>query len=123
MRFLVDNQLPPSLARWLRDRGHDAEHVFESGLHLLDDRALWARALASGRIVVSKDEDFLYLTNQPGDAGRFLWVRLGNCRSGSSSPSRASGGACARPATAGTWHRLPRISSTTSSRPCPCGSG
>ena len=80
MRFLVDNQLPPSLARSLHDRGHDAEHVFESGLHLLDDRALWARALASGRIVVSKDEDFLYLTNQPGDAGRFLWVRLGNCR-------------------------------------------
>jgi uncharacterized protein with PIN domain len=36
MRFLVDNQLPPSLARWLRDRGHDAEHVFESGLHLLE---------------------------------------------------------------------------------------
>ena len=80
MRFLVDNQLPPSLPRWLRDRGHDAEHVFESGLHLLDDRALWARALASDRIVVSKDEDFLYLTNQPSDAGRLLWVRLGNCR-------------------------------------------
>ena len=80
MRFLVDNQLPPSLARWLRDRGHDTEHVFESGLHLLDDRALWARALAYDRIVVSKDEDFLYLTNQPDDAGRFLWVRLGNCR-------------------------------------------
>jgi predicted nuclease of predicted toxin-antitoxin system len=43
MRFLVDNQLPPSLARWLRDRGHEAEHVFEIGLHLLDDRALWER--------------------------------------------------------------------------------
>jgi predicted nuclease of predicted toxin-antitoxin system len=80
MRFLVDNQLPPSLARWLRDRGHDAEHVFESGLHLLDDRALWARALDDARIVVSKDEDFLYLSSQPHDAGRFLWVRLGNCR-------------------------------------------
>jgi len=80
MRFLVDNQLPPSLARWLRDRGHDAEHVFESGLHLFDDRALWSRALAEARIVVSKDEDFLYLANQPGDAGRFLGVRLGNCR-------------------------------------------
>jgi predicted nuclease of predicted toxin-antitoxin system len=40
----------------------------------------WSRALAHDRIVVSKDEDFLYLTNQPGDAGRFLWVRLGNCR-------------------------------------------
>ncbi len=80
MRFLVDNQLPPSLARWLRDRGHDAEHVFESGLHLLDDRALWSRALDDVRIVVSKDEDFLYLSSQSNDAGRFLWVRLGNCR-------------------------------------------
>ena len=80
MRFLVDNQLPPSLARWLRDRGHDAAHVFESGLHLLDDRALWVRALTDARIVISKDEDFLYLANQPGDTGRFLWVRLGNCR-------------------------------------------
>ena len=80
MRFLVDNQLPPSLARLLRDRGHDAEHVFESGLHLLDDRALWARALADARIVVSKDEDFLYLSSQPSDTGQFLWVRLGNCR-------------------------------------------
>ena len=80
MRFLVDNQLPPSLARWLRDRGHDAEHVFESGLHLLDDRALWARALGDARIVVSKDEDFLYLSTQPNDGGRFLWVRLGNSR-------------------------------------------
>lgn len=80
MRFLVDDQLPPSLATWLRDRGHDAEHVFESGLHLLDDRDLWARALADSRIIVSKDEDFLYLTNQPGAAEWFLWVRLGNCR-------------------------------------------
>lgn len=47
---------------------------------LFDDRALWSRALAEARIVVSKDEDFLYLANQPGDAGRFLRVRLGNCR-------------------------------------------
>lgn len=80
MRFLVDNQVPPSLARWLRDRGHEAEHVFESGLHLLDDRALGARALTEAQIIVSKDEDFPYLANQPNDAGRFLWVQLGNCR-------------------------------------------
>ena len=40
--------------------------------------------LADARIVVSKDEDFLYLANQPGDAGRFLWVRLGNCRNDAS---------------------------------------
>jgi hypothetical protein len=44
-------------------------------------------------------------------------------RSGSSSPSRANDEACARPATAGTWRRLRRTSSTTSSCRCPCGSG
>jgi predicted nuclease of predicted toxin-antitoxin system len=63
MRFLVDNQLPRPLASWLRDRGHDAEHVFDSGLHLLDDRAIWGQALANAQIVVSKDEDFLHLVN------------------------------------------------------------
>ena len=31
-----------------------------------------ARALADARIVVRKDEDFLYLANQPGGAGRLL---------------------------------------------------
>ncbi len=27
MRFLVDAQLPPVLARWLCEAGHDARHV------------------------------------------------------------------------------------------------
>ena len=32
MKFLVDMPLSPSLARWLRERGHDAVHAFEVGL-------------------------------------------------------------------------------------------
>jgi predicted nuclease of predicted toxin-antitoxin system len=32
--------------------------------------------------VVSKDEDFLYLASRAETAARFLWVRLGNCRTG-----------------------------------------
>jgi predicted nuclease of predicted toxin-antitoxin system len=27
MRFIVDAQLPPALARWLVRQGHEAEHV------------------------------------------------------------------------------------------------
>jgi predicted nuclease of predicted toxin-antitoxin system len=80
MRFLVDNQLPPLLAGFLRERGHEATHVFEKGLHELDDRTLWERASAAESIVISKDEDFLYLANRPGERGKLLWVRLGNCR-------------------------------------------
>ena len=31
-------------------------------------------------MVVSKDEDFLGLAMRPGDSGRLLWIRTGNCR-------------------------------------------
>jgi hypothetical protein len=31
MRFIVDAQLPPALARWLAEQGHEAEHVFDFG--------------------------------------------------------------------------------------------
>jgi predicted nuclease of predicted toxin-antitoxin system len=45
-----------------------------------DDRALWAWARREDRVVVGKDEDLLFLANRPGDTGRLIWVRLGNCR-------------------------------------------
>jgi predicted nuclease of predicted toxin-antitoxin system len=32
MRFLVDAQLPPALARWLGERGHSATAVRDAGL-------------------------------------------------------------------------------------------
>jgi predicted nuclease of predicted toxin-antitoxin system len=31
MRFLIDAQLPPALARWLAERGHEAVHVVTVG--------------------------------------------------------------------------------------------
>ncbi|WP_196502044.1 DUF5615 family PIN-like protein [Aestuariivirga litoralis] len=32
MRFLVDALLPPALARWLAEQGHDALHVNDRNL-------------------------------------------------------------------------------------------
>ena len=40
MRFLVDAQLPPALARWLVERGHDATHVHEIGMAEASDLAI-----------------------------------------------------------------------------------
>lgn len=80
MRFLVDNQLPAALARWLAARSEDAVHVLDLALDTTPDVDIWARAAAEARIVVSKDEDFFALANRPGDTGRLLWVRMGNCR-------------------------------------------
>jgi len=80
MKFLVDVQLPGTLARWLRGRDYDAVHVLERDLGQADDRAIWKIATDEGRIMISKDEDFFILAMRPKDSGRLLWLRLGNCR-------------------------------------------
>ena len=59
MKFLVDAQLPPRLARALGAAGHDAVHT----LHLSEgnrtkDRAVAEAADAEDRVLVTKDGDF-----------------------------------------------------------------
>lgn len=80
MKFLVDVQLPGTLARWLRGQDCDAVHVLDRDLGQADDRTLWEIAAEESRIMISKDEDFFILAMQPNDSGRLLWLRMGNCR-------------------------------------------
>lgn len=80
MKFLVDHQLPPALAQYLCDRGFDCKHVIDLGLASASDIDICRYAAANERIVISKDEDFLYLARNPEMRIQFLWVRLGNCR-------------------------------------------
>lgn len=80
MKFLVDHQLPPALARFLESQGHTALHVRELGMKGADDLAIWRHAAAHDLVVVSKDEDFNYLAASPGNTGKLVWVRVGNCR-------------------------------------------
>jgi len=79
VNFLVDNQLPETLGRFLNDHGHQACHVLDLEMDEASDLGIWNYAAANDWIVVSKDEDFLHLANRPGDAGKLLWVRTGNC--------------------------------------------
>ena len=58
MRFLVDAQLPPALARWFVAHGHEAEHVGDKGMQTASDNVIWDYALASASAIVTKDEDF-----------------------------------------------------------------
>jgi predicted nuclease of predicted toxin-antitoxin system len=58
VRFLVDAQLPPGLARMLSDHGHVAEHVFEIGMAEATDRDIWRYALDHVAVIITKDEDF-----------------------------------------------------------------
>jgi predicted nuclease of predicted toxin-antitoxin system len=79
VKFLVDHQLPPVLARFIAAQGHQAEHVRDLGLMGADDAVIWRHANAGG-LVVSKDEDFTFLAGAAGGTGKLVWVRMGNCR-------------------------------------------
>lgn len=80
MRFVVDNQLPAALARFLSSRGIECQHVLDLDLGGAPDAAIWEYASRNDLIVISKDEDFLYLANIPSSKARLIWVRFGNCR-------------------------------------------
>jgi len=80
VKFLIDNQLPIALAEYLRKRGYDCQHVLDVGLARASDAEVCRYAIDEQRIIVSKDEDFLYFASQPESKLRLLWVRLGNCR-------------------------------------------
>ncbi len=79
MRFLVDAQLPPALARRIAAKGHEAEHVADRGLASASDDAVRRHAELMGAVIVTKDEDFaLHRILSGGPA--VVWLRVGNTR-------------------------------------------
>ena len=82
MRFLVDAQLPPALARWIAGKGHEAEHVADCGLAEASDTVIWRYALDTGAIILTKDEDFSVRKILDPAGPLIVWIRLGNTRRG-----------------------------------------
>ncbi len=78
MRFLVDAQLPPALAAWLRSQGLDAEHVEDVGLRNAEDLPIWKYAQSAGAIILSKDEDFAERVMRDPQGPSVVWLRIGN---------------------------------------------
>ena len=78
MRFLVDAQLPPALARWLTAQGHTAEHVIDVSLADANDRVVWTFAHAHVAVIVTKDEDFALRRAREVTGPQVVWIRVGN---------------------------------------------
>jgi hypothetical protein len=57
VRFLIDAQLPPALARMLTEHGHIAEHVNGVGPGNAADLSVWTYAIDQSTVLVTKDED------------------------------------------------------------------
>jgi predicted nuclease of predicted toxin-antitoxin system len=71
VKFLIDAQLPPALAAWLREVGHHAVHVEDVGLREATDGPIWEHALRMAAAIITKDEDFAVRCeigrSRPGD--------------------------------------------------------
>ena len=79
-KFLVDNQLPDALARWLVTKGCQADHVLSLQLGRATDGAIWQYAAREGYGIVSKDEDFMQMSLLRPEQVTVVWLRIGNCR-------------------------------------------
>lgn len=75
MRFALNENMPQTVVRALRDAGHDVLSVKET-MRGADDRAVLARAQKEARIVVTQDKDFGELAFRfglPSDCGILLF--------------------------------------------------
>ncbi len=57
MRFLVDECTGPSVARWLREQGHDVLSIYEWARGL-DDASVMELAARDNRIIITSDKEF-----------------------------------------------------------------
>ncbi|MYE02536.1 MAG: hypothetical protein F4Y03_14935 [Alphaproteobacteria bacterium] len=77
MRFLIDAQLPPGLARWLTAEGYPSDHVNDLGIGPATDSRIEAEARRLGAVIWSKDVDFAEHARLKSGL-QVVWIRLGN---------------------------------------------
>ena len=77
MRFLIDAQLPPGLARWLSAQGYPSDHVNNLGLGAASDDEIEAKAAELQAVIWSKDSDFADRSRR-AQGPQVVWIRLGN---------------------------------------------
>jgi predicted nuclease of predicted toxin-antitoxin system len=58
MKFLLDENMPPSLSRLLQNAGYEARHVNEIGYNNTPDFKISEFAAISGEIIITHDTDF-----------------------------------------------------------------
>lgn len=79
MKFLIDAQLPRRMCRWLADGGHDAIHALDLPLgNRTPDEVLVDDADREGRILVTKDDDFVQSRLLHGRPRRLWLIATGN---------------------------------------------
>lgn len=81
MKFLVDEQLPGNLVKWLNEQGYDAIHATSLGTGIrISDTDITMRSMKESRIVISKDIDFFNRYTLLKEPYKLLYLTTGNIK-------------------------------------------
>ena len=78
MKLLIDNNLSYKVALRLQDVFPNSLHVGKVGLSTASDILLWEFAREGGFTILTKDEDFNFLSMLRGPPPKVIWLRTGN---------------------------------------------
>ena len=79
MILWVDAQLSPALAPWLTETfGLEAYSARFLGLQAAKDQEIFNAARTVGRVVLTKDRDFVLLVERFGPPPQVVWITCGN---------------------------------------------
>jgi predicted nuclease of predicted toxin-antitoxin system len=76
-KFLADENIPPAVVRFLRDRGFDVKEVREAGLPGASDDVILSLAREEGRVLLTLDKHFTnILVYPPGSHHGIIRIRI-----------------------------------------------
>lgn len=78
MKFIVDHNLPPRLARLLEQHFRGTRHTLDLDFDRMPDTELWQYAKDNGFHLITKDGDHFQLSLLKGAPPKVVWVRIGN---------------------------------------------
>ncbi len=82
MKFIVDAQLPKSLARFLSEHGFDAIHTLDlPRKNITNDLQINSLSINENRVVISKDADFYNSYTARKEPYKLLYLTTGNISS------------------------------------------
>ena len=83
LKFLIDTQLPPRLATWIRNNSIEAKHTFDYPKgQFLSDSEIRKIAVNEDFIIVTKDTDFFEYFLIKGIPPKVLLLEVGNISNG-----------------------------------------
>ena len=78
MKLLFDQNISPRLPKLLADIFPDSSHVLDFGLSRSTDDEIWKFALKNNFTIITKDEDFNYMSVLLGSPPKVIWLAIGN---------------------------------------------